>query len=33
MKGMRRAFFASLLVALSFASFAQEDVTVAVPSE
>ena len=33
MKGMRRAFFASLLVVLSFTVFAQEDATVAVPAE
>ena len=33
MKGMRRAFFASLLVVLSLTAFAQEDATVAVPSE
>ena len=33
MKGMRRAFFASLLVVLSLTAFAQEDATVAVPAE
>ena len=33
MKGMRRAFFASLLVVLSLTAFAQEDATMAVPSE